>query len=476
MNWPTVRAVAAFEFRLAWRHQTLLVLAVCLALLWSGSLLLCGDSFQKAAGLTQELQDLVERQWQEQPDRHPHRVAHYGTFAIRPPTALSLFDRGVESFTGRAVFLEAHVQNSANFAESRESNGLLRFGQLTPAFILQTLVPLLLIFFACSAVTRERERQTLPLLFLQSVRPTELLFGKVIGLGSALLGLALPLASGAGLITLAGMDHSLDQDELTRLLLLGMGYGLYLAGILTFSVLVSNRSRSTTQALLTLLTLWMVGVVFLPKLLPSLGETFFPSPSRPQFELALHREVVDGGHGHNPGDPHFEQQKKELLERYQVEKVEDLPVNFRGIAMKAGEEHSAVVYQKHYWQLQDVYKSQNRFSEWASLVNPYLAVRSFSAALAGTDYHHLADFERQSEQYRYRLIQQLNDLHIEKIAYQDDKEQRLDSSHWHQFEPFQYRLPSLSWSLENTAVAGFSLVLWFFLPVYLMTREEVPTS
>jgi ABC-2 type transport system permease protein len=53
-------------------------------------------------------QEIVRAQWLDQPDRHPHRVAHYGFLVFRPRAPLSFFDTGVENYTGTSLFLEAH--------------------------------------------------------------------------------------------------------------------------------------------------------------------------------------------------------------------------------------------------------------------------------------------------------------------------------------------------------------------------------
>ena len=41
-------------------------------------------------------------------------MAHYGNFAFRKSTSLSVFEFGMEPFFGNAIFLEAHKQNTAN--------------------------------------------------------------------------------------------------------------------------------------------------------------------------------------------------------------------------------------------------------------------------------------------------------------------------------------------------------------------------
>ncbi|MDT1893904.1 ABC transporter permease subunit, partial [Acinetobacter baumannii] len=81
-------------------------------------------------------------------------------------------------------------QNSANFGDVRQHSLLLRFGQLTPAFVLQVLAPLLLVFFGHAGVARERESGTLRILLAQGVRSRQLVLGKFLAL-AGFAGLAL---------------------------------------------------------------------------------------------------------------------------------------------------------------------------------------------------------------------------------------------------------------------------------------------
>ncbi|MEN0048794.1 MAG: ABC transporter permease, partial [Bacteroidota bacterium] len=75
----------------------------------------------------------VRERWESSPDKHPHRMAHYGYVAFRQKYPLSFFDYGMDSYLGNAVFLEAHRQNTINFSEASLSNGLLRFGEISAA-------------------------------------------------------------------------------------------------------------------------------------------------------------------------------------------------------------------------------------------------------------------------------------------------------------------------------------------------------
>jgi ABC-2 type transport system permease protein len=69
--------------------------------------------------------------------RHPHRVVHYGQYIFRPLSPLASFDFGVDPYTGHLVSRRPPPEQ-CQFQRRSQSSLLLRFGQLTPAFVLQT--------------------------------------------------------------------------------------------------------------------------------------------------------------------------------------------------------------------------------------------------------------------------------------------------------------------------------------------------
>jgi ABC-2 type transport system permease protein len=46
--------------------------------------------------------------WVNQGRRNPHSAAHYGVYAFKPKSQLSMVDTGVDPYVGVAVYLEAH--------------------------------------------------------------------------------------------------------------------------------------------------------------------------------------------------------------------------------------------------------------------------------------------------------------------------------------------------------------------------------
>ncbi|OZI07902.1 hypothetical protein BWI93_12230 [Siphonobacter sp. BAB-5385] len=52
----------------------------------------------------------VYDQWMSQPDRHPHRVAHYGYLVFREKSPLSFFDFGLDSYVATPYFWKHTVK------------------------------------------------------------------------------------------------------------------------------------------------------------------------------------------------------------------------------------------------------------------------------------------------------------------------------------------------------------------------------
>jgi ABC-2 type transport system permease protein len=120
--------------------------------------------------------------WLGQSAKNPHLAAHFGQYAFKPVSPLTLADPGVNAFVGSAVWLEAHKQNEARFRLARDSGGAARLGGLSLAFVIQIIAPLIIIMTGFAAFSRERESGTLRQLLGAGARSTDLLAGKALAL------------------------------------------------------------------------------------------------------------------------------------------------------------------------------------------------------------------------------------------------------------------------------------------------------
>ncbi|WP_247235638.1 DUF3526 domain-containing protein [Telluribacter sp. SYSU D00476] len=457
-----VRSIAQKEFISTLRDSRFMALSIIVLLLLLAATVVGLHSYSTLQKEREVAQQTVNDQFANSADRHPHRMAHYGSYAFRPKSSISFLDFGLDSYTGASVYMEAHRQNSANFSQAQQSSSLIRFGEMTVAFVLQMLIPLLIIFLCFAAITQEKETGTLKILLSQGISLRQLAWAKIAGY-SRVVGLvvapALVLASPL-LFSRGGYD--LEADVLLRLLLFIVFYLIYFFIFIVMSVVVSSWYQRSSTALVTLLGIWIFCCVILPKASANLGANLYTTPTKAQMDADVHEEVAKGIDGHNAHDQRAEALKQELLRKYGVKTLEELPVNFDGIQMAAGEEHSSRVYQEHFEELTGIFENQNRISEYASFLNPYLAVRHLSMGMAGSDFRHYIHFQNRAEEYRYHLAQGLNHIQATQLKY-GDKQTRLSSDTWKSFKPFTYETPSAGWALGNHLLSLVALLLWLVL-------------
>lgn len=456
----SVARIAREELRAMWRQRVTLV-ALILGLLLAATATLVGYEHRRSVeGDRERYQSAADAQWHAQPDRHPHRVVHYGHYVFRPLTPLAFFDSGIDAFTGHMLYLEGHRQNTANFSDARQSSVLLRFGLPTPAFVLQTLLPLLIVFLAFGCISRERERGSLRLLLAQGVSPARILCGKLAGHAA----LALLIASPA-LLALAAVAVLAPGQRIEALLMM-TGYALYLLLWAAIAVCMSGAVSRARDALLCLLALWAAVVIVLPRLLPDLASARIELPTRIEIDVAIHKALAQIGDSHDPNDPYFSGYRQKILAQYGVQKIEDLPVNYGGLLLKEGERLTSELFDRHTRELFRMQEAQSRFVDAFAVASPFLALRRLSMSLAGTDRQTHERFLIEAEKYRFNLIQALNELHARHVRFENDRDQRISQTHWQSLPRFSFPPRDTAEAVRLHALPALSaMVLWLFLLV-----------
>lgn len=455
-----IRLIARDELRLMARNRVAVIAFVLLILLTLVAVMSSWSHQRGIAELRARHAHAADAAFDAQPDRHPHRVVHYGTFIFRPLGPLAAFDPGVDAFTGNSMFLEGHRQNSANFGDVRQSSLLVRFGQLTPAFVLQVVAPLLLIFLGYGALARETERGTLRLVMLQGVGRGQVVGGKLLALGTVAMLAGLPAM--IGFVLIAGQPGALALPMLA----IALGYFAYLALWVVVILLVSVLVRRSRDALLALVALWAVLVVLLPRVAPDVANAAIPLENRLQTDVTIARDLRQMGDSHNPDDPHFAEFKQKILDRYGVKRVEDLPVNYSGVLAVEGERMSSELFDRYAGESYRAQERQNDLVEGAGLLSPAIAIRSLSMAAAGTDFAGHRRFLEQAEAYRYNLVQRLNQLQADSVRYADeraedadaDRRKRVAANNWTAMPDFAFRAPGGT-DLARAALPGLAIIL-----------------
>jgi ABC-2 type transport system permease protein len=351
----------------------------------------------------------------------------------------------------------------------RDATPIARVGQLTVATLLHTLLPLLVFTLTYASVAGEREQGTLSLLQSQGVAVGTLIGGKVLGALAVLATIVLPSAV-VGLVALVAAPGFSIGDTLPRAAWLAAAHALYFGIFAGLGVLVSYRAPSSAIALLACLTIWTLSVWLVPRATSDLARRLAPLPSAFAFSQTITRDMQEGIDGHNPADRRLDALKASLLKQYNVERVEDLPVDWTGVALQAGEEHGNEVFDRRYAELYARFDRQARIYEWASLLSPTLALRNLSMGLAGTDWQQHWHFAQAAEAWRRDMVRRMNEELIYRSATSDYGTNLRGREVWETVPDFVYAPPPVGFALANHRASLLTLCLWAAAVLALLWR------
>jgi len=464
MQLVTVWRIACNEWRRLWHIQSPVWLLAALLVLWAIAVLAAHHHWQDHARLIERINRQNQQDWQSQPDRHPHRVSHYGDFVAKPLHPLSVIEPGILDQSGHLVYLEAHRLNSANFNPASEATSLGRFPIITPAMIVLWWIPLCLVMMGYGCVTSEKGAGTLAFLRSNGASAWSIAAGKWV---AYMLPMTLLLGLQAGL---AAYWITGSEQAWGRLLLMLISQLTYVAVWCGLIILVSWVSRHLHSALLTLLLCWVCICVIFPRGLSNLAQIQYPTQPRSVAELRAEKKLKTIGDSHNPNDPYYATFKAKVLKQYGVASVEALPINYNGLVMQEGERLTTQVYREQQARHEQQLLKQNQWiSTWLWL-SPSLALQYLQMASSGNDIAHHHGFLHQSEERRYRLIQYLNQLHAHEVQAHDDKNTRISADFWKNAPRTPVKLPTLATSRGSIEPSLWVLLLWLLLTCALLTR------
>lgn len=469
-------AIAGAQLRLFGRSRLAVVALALLAMLSAIAAITGAAQASRMAADRATAQQAANTEFANQPNRHPHRMVHYGTYALRPLGPLAAFDPGVDAFAGSLIYLEGHRQNATTLGAARESSGLIRFGQLTPAFVLRVLVPLLLVFVGFAMIVAERQAGLLRLQLTHGASLRDLIVGKALALGVVAGLAALPALAALGWAAVQQPQDTAIAALMAAGVLLWLG--LWVLGI----TLVSMRAGSAQSALMTLVLAWAVLVVLVPRAAAGVAALAYPLPTKAETDMVIHQELRGLGDSHNSDDPHFAAFKAALLKRYQVARVEDLPFNYRGALSAEGERLTSALFARHAAERAAVEMRQHRLLALVGVISPAIGFAQASMAGAATDLASHIAFQDAAEAHRYRLIQSLNGLHTWQVRAADDaarnrdpiaeRQSRISARFWAQQQPFRHDGPAMATRLAGMVPGLAVMLLWLLILAALLLRSS----
>lgn len=445
------------EIRAALRNRSAVVLAVIFYILVFSALASGYKNYLTGTAQRKQAKQMFRKEWVEQ-HANPHSAAHFGTYLFKPLGLLSLFDTGLNNYTGNSYRVEAHHQTEVNYAAAQDGDGAMRFGELSFAMLFQLFLPLLIIFFCFKSVAAERENHTLKLLLAQGLKPVKLLWGKILGNYLMVTLIIAPV-----LVLLTVLVWWQAPSLLVRLSLWELAYLIYAFLLSGVFVLISALCGSAKTSLLASLGVWTCFFIILPKIVASTATALYPLPSRGEFTKMVEVANAKGLAGDKDRKGRHEAYLKRTLKKYGVDSVNQLPVNFDGLNMQYGEDYLSKVYLKFNAEVRQNINRQLKLYQWAGFVNPYLSVQQLSMGLAGTDYAHHIDFHGKAQRYRDHFIRKLN----VKMAFGDANYLKYDyevgPEFFKQMKDFDYTQPSLNWVFAELGLAPLVMLFWLLL-------------
>jgi len=414
-------------------------------------------------------------QWLNQGDKGPHTAGHYGVYAFKPATPLALFDPGYNDYTGTIQYLEAHKENQASYKPAADATALQRFGDLSGAMVLQMLVPLLIILLCFGMISGEREDGTLRQLLSIGVARGKLIGGKASGAALA-LGLVILPAILAGGVIAALMTGENDVHEMidfkSKMALLFLCYAIFFAIFVFLSLSVSIVAKSSGAALTALVGFWIVAGLLIPRVATDLGKRVYPTPSALEVATMVEKGRDAGPHAHEPNHPNYIAFREEVLKKYGVSRIEELPYSFIGLALERDEEVGFRVFDQTYGKVRAAFEKQDRVQQVFALLSPFVAIKSLSAALSGTDVAFSNDFSQAAENYRRNMVRILNE-DIKQNAkgmsnYSAEWGYKAGDDLWSKVPEFDFDPPGLGTILQRNALSLGILLAWLLGSLWLL--------
>jgi len=215
---------------------------------------------------------------------------------FRPPSPLSIFASGVDSFMPDRVLTSYWgLYHTAKESRTGNTHSLL-FGKTDFVFCVTFIVSLAALVLSFNAISGERETGTLRLMIANSVPRGHILLGKLVGIYVALLIPFLLSLTIALLVLEASPDVSIASPEIGPAFLVILGLtGLFLFGMVTLGICISTFARTSADSIVLSLLIWATLALGIPKVSPMLADVLYPveRPDLVNLKKGLVAEDID---------------------------------------------------------------------------------------------------------------------------------------------------------------------------------------
>jgi ABC-type transport system involved in multi-copper enzyme maturation permease subunit len=333
----------------------------------------------------------------------------------RPPEVLSIFCEGYDKQFGNTVpvSFEEVPTIPAKFGE--ENPLLTTFSSLDIALIVQVVFSLLALLFSYDAITGEREKGTIRLIFSNSISRSYVLLGKYIS-GMLVLASLLIIGLFFGLVV-AQLSPSvaLKSSDCIRIGLIFLSSLIYVSTLFTLGMLISTLTSRSSTSLIMLLSIWVFFVVLFPHAGAYLARSIHPVGESRMIETqaeALREELAGKVQDYAHKNPKPESLigfgfyiRGPFIDRIHYSSKEQILWWLGSVRFS---NPLRLKYADSIWDIQRSYydglEAQAALAEGISSLSPAWVYYSLTSTLAGTDLKSSMEFMEKTRLYRSQLI------------------------------------------------------------------------
>lgn len=463
------KQAASFEFRslkndLRFKIGIFIIYALFLTGLLSGL-----EQFISENKEIKETAEKTYRQWVGQGDKNPHSAAHYGLYAFKPAPLLLIFDKGLEDYLGRAVWLEAHNQNEVRISQVKDRGLTGRYGYLTVGYVWQLFIPLLIILLSFDSVNKEIETGTIRMLLSTNLKGSELLWAKVGAVFKLImLFFILPMSVIMLAVMLLAGTGSTQLESIAIFLFILFLYAIYFLIWAIIAIYFSTRLKSA-PALSVLIGSWILFGFLIPRISGTIADIISPAPSSFHFTTQVLTEREKGEDGTGSYEQFQNYLKEKILKEYGVDSIEQLPVSFAGYALMESENKDWKIYDKHYNEVNEIFRKQNKLVNAMNILSPVQTQKSLSAAFASTDIHNHNYFAAQAETHRRKVQTLLNEDQL-KNGIGKERGYLASAELWKTIPQFTFQQQSFITIFKKQFYSIVLLFAWLAAGVFFLNR------
>jgi len=400
-------------------YRFLITLLLCILLIPLGTFVSLRDYEQRLANYNQSMQLYHE-------SSQGNIGTGFSAKGFRPPSSLSFLATGLEEHLPSLV----NTNNTGNYwfdYENEMTNPIsLLFGRLDLLFCVGFVLSILALIFTFNSVSGEKEKGTLRLLFSNAVPRWQLYTAKVTG---NFIVFAVPfifaLLVSMIIVNLSSSLNLFSAAIFPAFVVFVFLSMLFILAMLNLGMLISSLTHSSMTSMISLLLVWIVLVLVVPKASPMLAQAIYPVQASQVVNMekqAVQSDLND----------ELDKQRAELLERVASEygmPNADLLLSFNNQSVsEQAREQAMKQYDSQAQPLEDRYKKmisvalkkidddyENKKQVQASLaanlsrVSPVSCFTYLISELAGTSLLELKNFKDNARRFQQYVKETIYD-------------------------------------------------------------------